>query len=483
VKILLLLALSQPVGVVESHQTPSKASAERGECSLAPPLRFEAFSSRDHLESPRVGAPAVVLPCLRRERGYPPYRPLLGGELPAATETSAQTPPSPPAVPEEPERRSLLDALTKGTPSLALRYRYELVDDEAFDKDAHASTLRTVLGYRTLPYHGASVFLQAQNVAATGDDLYDNRGAGHLSNGVSDRPAVVDPSQTRMQQAYGRLEAFDTTADVGRREIAYGDHRFVGDVNWRQNHQTFDAIHLANRSIPKTTLAYTFAFEVVRIDGGSKDMSSHFVNALVAFTPGLSLELYSYLLDYDSPTDASLSSQSYGGKLSGSRALLEKHRLLFEAQYAKQTELGANPVDRNADYLHLLGGVGLSGNVTLKLGRELLGGSIESGAFQTPLATLFKFNGWADKFLTTPPNGLVDWYVSGEGRIRFVSWIATWHDFRADAGEARYGTELDLRAVFTSSWKQAFGAQVALYRQHGFSTDTTKFWFWTEYGF
>jgi hypothetical protein len=47
-----------------------------------------------------------------------------------------------------------------------------------------------------------------------------------------------------MQQVYGRLDAFDTTFDVGRREIAYGDHRFIGAVNWRQNHQAFDAIHL-----------------------------------------------------------------------------------------------------------------------------------------------------------------------------------------------------------------------------------------------
>jgi tetratricopeptide (TPR) repeat protein len=387
------------------------------------------------------------------------------------------------AAAEEEQKKSLTDSLTKGTPSVALRYRYELVDDGAFDREAHASTLRTVLGYRTLPYRGFSFFLQAQNVAAIGNDLFDNRGAGHLANGVSDRPAVSDPSQTRMQQVYGRLEAFDTTLDVGRREIAYGDHRFIGDVNWRQNHQAFDAIHLSNRSLPKTTLSYTFADKVIRIDGGTKDMSSHFVNALVALDPNLSLELFSYLLDYDAAVDAPLSSQSYGGKLSGRRPLLEKHQLLFEAQYGKQMDFGANPADRDADYLHLVGGVGLSRKLTLKLGRELLGGSPANGVFQTPLATLFKFNGWADKFLTTPPNGLVDWYVSGEGRLRSLGWIVAYHDFSADAGGDAYGSELDARAVFSTSWKQSFGAQLALYREDGFGTDTTKLWIWTEYSF
>jgi hypothetical protein len=366
---------------------------------------------------------------------------------------------------------------------LNLRYRFENVDDGVFEKQAHASTLRTVLGYRTLPYKGLSFFLQAQNVAAVGNDAFDNRGAGHLSNGVTDRPAVVDPSQTRMQQVYARLDAFDTTIDFGRREIAYGDHRFVGDVNWRQNHQAFDAINVSNRALPKTTLSYTFADKVIRIDGGTKDMSSHFLDAEVALSSDFSFELYSYLLDYDQAVDASLSSQSYGGKLSGGRLLPGKHRLLFEAQYAKQMDFGANPAERNADYLHLIGGVSVSGKVTLKLGRELLGGSPAKGAFQTPLATLFKFNGWADKFLTTPPSGLVDSYVSGEGRLRSLGWIVAYHDFRADAGGDPYGSELDARTVFTASWKQSFGFQLALYREDGFSTDTSKIWLWTEYGF
>ena len=386
-------------------------------------------------------------------------------------------------APEEQKPESFLNSLTKGTPSVALRYRYELVDDAAFDEQAHASTLRTALGYRTLPYRGFSLFLQAQNVAHIGDDLFDNHGAGHLSNGVSHRPAVADPSQTRMQQVYGRLDAFDTTFDVGRREVSYGDHRFIGDVNWRQNHQAFDAVYLSNRSLPKTTFSYTFADKVIRVDGGTKDMSSHFLNALVALDGQLSLELFSYLLDYDAVADASFSSQSYGGKLSGSRPLLEKHHLLFEAQYAKQKDFGENPVQRDADYLHLVGGVSVSNNVTFKLGRELLGGSPAGGALQTPLATLFKFNGWADKFLTTPPNGLVDWYVSGEGRLRSLGWIVTYHDFGADAGDERYGAELDARAVFTASWKQAFGFQLALYREDGYATDASKLWFWTEYAF
>ncbi len=54
--------------------------------------------------------------------------------------------------PEKKDGESLLDALTKGKPELSFRYRYENVEDDALEEAAHASTLRTALGYRTLPY-------------------------------------------------------------------------------------------------------------------------------------------------------------------------------------------------------------------------------------------------------------------------------------------------------------------------------------------
>src|SRR3546814_3293516 len=64
-------------------------------------------------------------------------------------------------------------------------------------------------------------------------------------------------------------------------------------------------------------------------------------------------------------------------------------------------------------------------------------------AFQTPLATLHAFNGWADRFLSTPGNGLEDIYVGVGGKHGQWNWQALWHDFSADRGGADYGTELD----------------------------------------
>lgn len=384
---------------------------------------------------------------------------------------------------EDQEETTLKNALAKGDASIVLRYRYEFVGDDAFDKDAHASTLRTAIGYRTLPYKGFSLFLQAQNVAPIfKDDYYNNAGAGSLSNGVTDRPVVADPAQTRMQQVYLRIDALDTAFDLGRREIFYGDHRFIGDVRWRQNHQAFDAVYLVNRSLRKTTISYTFADSVLRINGGEKDMSSHFLNGVVNLRSDISLELFGYLLDYQDAQDFRLSSQTYGFRLLGSQPISGNVRALFEAEYANEKAFQNNPNDFDLNYLELVGGVGYKTHVNVRVGRERLG-SDGAFSFQTPLATGHKFNGWADRFLVTPKDGLVDWYVNIDGKVRSVSWWVTYHDFGADFGDATYGSELDAQVSYPSPWSQVFAAKFAIYREDGFSRDTSKFWFWTQYAF
>ena len=104
-------------------------------------------------------------------------------------------------------------------------------------------------------------------------------------------------------------------------------------------------------------------------------------------------------------------------------------------------------------------------------------------AFQTPLATGHKFNGWADKFLTTPKDGLVDWYFTAGGKIRTVSWLVTYHDYSADFGDDAYGSELNAQVTYPSPWKQVFAAKFAIYREAGFSRDTSKLWVWTQHSF
>ncbi len=69
----------------------------------------------------------------------------------------------------------------------------------------------------------------------------------------------------------------------------------------------------------------------------------------------------------------------------------------------------------------------------------LTGDANDSGkAFRTPLATLHVFNGWADKFLTTPAAGLDDRYLKFKVVLRL-------HNIESEDGVSNFGDELDLR--------------------------------------
>lgn len=115
--------------------------------------------------------------------------------------------------------------------------------------------------------------------------------------------------------------------------------------------------------------------------------------------------------------------------------------------------------------------------VTLRLGHEALGTDNNVG-FKTPLATLHKFQGWADKFLGTPADGIEDTYVSASTSLGKLKVMAVYHDFSAESGGEDLGSELD--AVLT--WPLM--KQVTLQAKYaGFSSDnnsryadTDKFW-------
>ena len=56
--------------------------------------------------------------------------------------------------------------------------------------------------------------------------------------------------------------------------------------------------------------------------------------------------------------------------------------------------------------------------------------------------------GWADKFLTTPGDGIEDAYVSVGGKLGPVKLAVVYHDFQAESSSTDFGTELDLVATW-----------------------------------
>ncbi|MDI1319231.1 MAG: hypothetical protein PSW75_03425, partial [bacterium] len=157
----------------------------------------------------------------------------------------------------------LADAFAKGQVSLNLRLRYENVQQTAL-RDATALTLRTRLGFITAPLNGWSALLEAENITAVDGDSYSQAG---LNPGGAGRAVIADPESTEINQALLRGVLGKTTLTLGRQRLALDNARFVGDVGWRQNMQTFDAVSLTDKSLDATTLTYAYLDRINRVFG------------------------------------------------------------------------------------------------------------------------------------------------------------------------------------------------------------------------
>ncbi len=387
-----------------------------------------------------------------------------------------------PAAAEGPP--SLGEAVTKGKLSLNLRYRYEVVEQDSFAETGRASTLRSTLSYRTLAWRGLAAFAEFEDVRDVGfGGDHNNGGAGSLGNGVADRPLIADPELTELNQAYLDWQpAAGLLLRGGRQEIVVDNARFIGNVAWRQNHQSLDGAVLRWSGIEDLALSAVWIARQRTVTGASRPMASGHLDATYSFSPAAVLRGYLLELDFDDEPQWGLSTRTLGAALAGTWKLGEGRGLRYRLEAAEQGDTGDNPTAVDASYRRAELGLTVAA-FAVEAGYELLGDSAVGGAFQTPLATLHAFNGWADIFTTTPADGLRDLWLGASAEHGAWKLLAAYHDFAADYGGTDYGSELDASAVFTTPWKQKLALEVALYDAEGFATDTDKIFIWTQWGF
>lgn len=367
-------------------------------------------------------------------------------------------------------------------PGLELRYRYEGVDQDGIASDADANTLRIRANLAFREYLGFSGFLELDHVEPLGAERFND-----TRNGMTAYPVVADPQGTDFNQGWLQFAPrADTRLRIGRQRLNLDNERFVGSSAWRQNEQTLDAFRIETTALPKFTLNYAFVDRVNRVfgpDAGSPpdafNGATHLLNARWTPLPAASFVAYAYALDFDETPQ--LSSRTGGLRHEGSHALREGVSLGWALEYARQRDAGDNPLDVDASYgmveFHLK-----FADVDLHAGQERLSGEREaadpaaSPAFQTPLATLHKWQGWADKFLTTPPAGIHDTYAGISAKRDAWRVQAAWHDFAADASGLHYGTELDVLAAITIRKRFEVLIKFADYRADEGFTDTRKVW-------
>ena len=367
-------------------------------------------------------------------------------------------------------------------PILAARLRYETVDQENFPDSADALTLRGRAGAE-LKASGFSLLAEAEGTLALSDDYNDTL----PGNGVEPLPTVPDPENLEINRLQVSYMKEGSGVTVGRQRIILDNARFVGNVGWRQNEQTFDAARGQTKLGP-VLLDATYSISQ-RTVFGVDSPNEHFDGDFVLLNGGVDLPVvdakaFAYLLDYD--TRLAFSSQTYGVLVTAGIDVPLIGKLDALASYATQSDYGANPTADQADYYNLQAALTLFG-FTATAGYEELGSDGGVAAFQTPLATLHAFNGWADLFTTTPANGLRDYYV-GIGRSIGVPFLPglkadlTYHQFDSDFGGLDYGSEWDASLGFKLG-PVGLLAKYANYDAEGFAVDTEKFWLQAEVNF
>ena len=384
--------------------------------------------------------------------------------------------------------QSLGDAVSSGDVNLDLRYRYEFVDQDGFDENANASTLRIRLNYKTGTWSNWSGFVEMDYI---GEVLLNdfNSGAGTSSADRNQYPVVADPKGTDLNQLYLDYKATDETMlRFGRQRILLDNQRFVGGVGWRQNEQTYDAVSLNHNGWSNTKFFYSYVGNVNRIFGdtvpaGDHNIDAHLMNAKIGLNDDWSITPYGYLIDNDdAPAN---STATFGARLLGKTAL-SNGSLSFVVELASQSDAGNAPISYDAKYILADVNWALGNGLSLGIGLESLGGDSNEGgkAFRTPLATLHAFQGWADKFLSTPDAGIDDLYFKAKYGVQKWQLQAIYHDFSSESGSADFGSEIDLAASRKLSDRYSLLLKAAFFSSDNASYgDTTKLWVMLTAGF
>jgi hypothetical protein len=378
-------------------------------------------------------------------------------------------------------------------PIIDTRLRMEQVDQDPLAQDADALTLRARLGFETGKAWNTSLLIEGEAVIPLHDDYRPDPAVATMVT----YPVVADDEAyeiNRFQVTNTSLPG--TTLTLGRQRILLDDQRFVGNSGWRQNEQTFDAFRMVNRSVTNLVLDATYLDRVNRVNGpdspqGVYKGDSFLLNAGYQTKIG-KISAFGYLLDFEPITDIPAginpvrdSTSTYGLRFAGEKPV-GKVKLGYAASYATQTDYADNPFDFDLAY-EFVELTATFRQFGLGVGTEIMEGNGVKG-FGTPLSSLHKFQGWADKFLATPANGIEDLYATasvnlkGVGVLDTLGFIVTYHDYDAERIAADYGSEWDA-SIAAKHKRYNLLLKYADYQQGALPTARSTAKLWAQFEF
>lgn len=381
------------------------------------------------------------------------------------------------------------DALLSGTFKLDVRARHEMADQDGLSRRASANTVRTRISYEVGKWRGFSALVEAENIFVPGDDRFND-----TINGRSDFPVVRDAPTTELNQYWlGYAIPGGGVVKLGRQSIDLGARTFVTSARFRQNQQTYDAATIIARPLPDLTLLFGYTWTIDRTVGedavdGDWNTATHMAH--VAYDGLPPVEIAGYALAMDLDERPALSALTLGARFDGTFPHTDSTSLITRGELAWQTDYADNPTDFSEVLILAEAGAGIAGL------EGVLGYRRQSGngraALQTTIGMKHSNRGWADKFSTTPPHGLVNTYVALTIEPGFLAildlgpqtrqWLdrtqirAGYNRFSSDGGGTRYGTEFDIGFRQRLYDRLEFLLEYADYRAKSYATDTRKMW-------
>ena len=383
---------------------------------------------------------------------------------------------------------SLKEAITEGKPTINFKFRYENVNQDGKSETGEAFTLRSLIGWKTKPFHDVSVTAEVYGLSPLNDDYNDLKKGSPLASRTK-YPVIADPEDYDFHQLYVEWTGIpDSTIKLGRQGMVLDNWRYVGDVRFRQNWQVFNGLSFVNKSLPNTEIALAHYEQVKQITTKIEDANIEIANVKYNITPTTSLVGYGYLIDWDGKAQKAKSTKTFGLRLDGSQKLDDHWKVLYTAEYAKQDDYkdGSRLIDN--DYYRVGAGAGY-GDWFLRIDQEKLSGNSDNKAFQTPLGTNHIFQGWADVFLVTPNQGIEDTILIAGGKVMDATIKAEYHFINSDRNFAKvgggtgdkYGTEFDVGMYYKFNKQISGSVEYANFKEDdeyasARKRDIEKFW-------
>ncbi len=325
-----------------------------------------------------------------------------------------------------------------------LRPRFEFRDPSLGGSESFTS-MRTRVAVEAALDGAVTLFVQPQNVRVWGGDTHP------LFDTAAD---AVDIHQAYIRVRGERLRWL--TATIGRMEAPLGGQRLVGAVDWAQQGQSFDGVHLAAafEAVRWSLVAFQVNDAIAPGVGNDRTLAGTY-GTVEPVGPG-ALDVF-WLWDRNresTPTDehffggryvldGEITARLEGTIATGTRSDLDVSAYMIGARVGTASSTGRHRVAFWYDYLS---------------GDDPTTPEIE--VFNTLFATNHKFYGFADLFLNIPL------HTAGAGLQDFAmkyGWIASdrirgrvdLHTFRATSGEAltdgHFGEEVDISVTHRHS--------------------------------